>query len=470
MINNEEIKVEIQFDFGQNVNLDYTKFIEFSVGTKNIKESNDFLKSMWREFNLEVSHDGKNRCGWFYGPRKIRIKNRNISYLGIMDSKIGRIYVAVSYKKQGSIDNIMFFMTQEDFEVKHKSLFKRLVRQAKANITKLYLYEVKLSLRGKCLDLDEAEYCLLHSYAHEKFVVYEENSNCKMKFKILAYDFVDANKSAIYKINQVVNFLSIETNIYYEYEDIEVSDINNNIQYECNKINFIYQDNIVSTNQQVEDGEFIDWIPLYKNKVLLSKKGIELIGKILDSDTDEVKNFLDGCYHFRQGLEREYQLKERIMITSSQQMLRLASTDIKNGQNILDIAVTFYLSAIETTTLKGSEVEKCESCGQLKYQIGHRVFKFMNTYFDPENGGNLFKKIYELRSRYLHAGESVSSYSVGQNYPLLDDRTGTGCVDQGFISLNIEGNVAVIVICNIREWVSYSLRKYYREEFEEVLG
>lgn len=461
------IKVEPIFSFGQFVDLDYEKFIQFSVGTNNIDDSNNFLKSMWRELDLEVSYDDKERCAWFYSPNKIRIGNKNISYFGIMDTKIGRIYVAVSYKRKGTIDNIMFFMTELGFEEKYKPLFKRLVRQAKTNITKVYLYEVTLSVQGKFLN--EQGKFPIYDYVYENFRIYNENDTCKMKFKVSAYDFVDAKRVAYEKINRILNFISVETNIYYEYKDIEVNRTDDCIKYEYDEDKYIYQDNIQLPDGKIEQGKFIELCPLYENRILLSKKGVKLIGKIIDGDNKNImKSFLEACYHFKQGLEREYQLEERIINISAQQVFSIAPIDIQNKQNILDIAVTFYLSAIETVTLWDNKPDKCEACSQLKHQISNRVAKFMNTYLFPDEGGQLFKKIYELRSRYLHAGESVSSYSIGKNYPLLDERTGSGCVDQGFITLSIKGEVSIIYITDIRELVSYSLREYYRNELTEV--
>lgn len=452
------IKVKDVINFKKDLELDLSNFIEFFVGTKNIDESNLFLNSLWREFNANIAPNGLLKCPWAYLPQKHIYRKSIITYFGSMRCKLGYVHVAISYKTKGCIDNILFFISENNIE-EHKRILKRLVKLAKKNINLRFKYKIEYELIGKY----QNHICnkLLCCYSGKNFNIDTKENVNNIMFYVNAQDMFDAERIAQRKILQIVNFLAVETNIYFEYYNLDISleVIENN-----KNINQFYQEDISINNDCFVDGNFIDFYPEYEEKVLLSRKGVNFIDIITDTsfECDEKTDiFLSSCYHFRQGIEREYNLEEIPSIVSKEYIMTYSKTNQPKRQGILDVSLMLYLSAIETTTLIDRKIEKCDKCGQLKFEIRKSVCDFINKYLWNTHG-ELFKKIYDLRSQYLHKGKSIYTSNLITIRPLLDDKTATGCIDVGFTSMDIHEVTTCISINNIREWTSYSLRNFYK--------
>ena len=82
MKENVIIRVRDVTNIDKFLNLDFSKFIELNVNTAGIDNSNMFLNSLWREFNLQLSPEELKRCPWAYLPQKIITKHFNITYFG----------------------------------------------------------------------------------------------------------------------------------------------------------------------------------------------------------------------------------------------------------------------------------------------------------------------------------------------------------------------------------------------------
>jgi hypothetical protein len=126
------------------------------------------------------------------------------------------------------------------------------------------------------------------------------------------------------------------------------------------------------------------------------------------------------------------------------------------------MAAMNYLSAIETASMPEGQPRTCPACGNVIYKISARVEKLTSTYLSPETG-KVFKELYNMRSKYLHAGKlSCDSYLVTTR-PFIDPSTGSGLTDYGFISCKVGGKLAIIALQNIQELTTYILRCYYQE-------
>ena len=216
------------------------------------------------------------------------------------------------------------------------------------------------------------------------------------------------------------------------------------------EIKSVFQNDIIWDNE-INNNMFIDFYPIVNNKILLSKEAIKIIEQIITEEphsNDLFYVFLKSCYHFRNSLQNEITIQNEMLDVNDIYVLSRGKMD-NNIRSIIDGTVTGYLSSVETVTLNNSAAEKCNSCGQLKYSITNRIKFFMDKYLH-DGYGDIFKRIYNLRSLYLHTGESCSSKYISPIRPLLDVKTGTGSVDYNGISVNINGGSFEFSIINIR--------------------
>lgn len=464
----ESIIIEIidPLDFSKSLELNFNDFIALNVNTLSLDESNSFLNSIWREFNMKFSPQKLDRCPWAYFPQRLTTKKSSILYFGSMRTKLGIIHVAISYKVKGRINSIYFY--SQDFNVAEKSnktLFKNIVRKAKKNMCKKFEYTVRCNLVGKYES--ENNIGILSNYTTDKFRTFvDKNDKSYIEFIVYGYDLTDAYKNSNEKIKLLVNFLAVETNIYFQYYDISIFENKDEQSEKRSNYKNTYQEDIYIKELECDGSKFIDLCPKVDDKIFLSQKGIEFIGKIIASEQEDYKinMFLNSCYHFRQGLEKEYNLDTNFYGLNTKSVVKSSKINQPNAGSLIDGAVTYYLSALETVTLIDYNPEKCEACGQLKFQINMRVCTFINENL-WENYGEIFKKLYDLRSKYLHTGEAYTSSVDSYIRPLLDDKTATGCKDYDFITLNIKGNTIGIAVTNIRECTSYALRNFYKQLF-----
>jgi len=446
--------------FDQYIELDFNDFSSFFVGTNTLEESNYYLNSLWRNMNEQLTPDGSERCPWFYIPQKIRIKQLMVTYFGSVRTKIGYFHVAVSYRKKGFINNIHFLpfeLSVEEDEV--SSVLKGLVKKSKKEIKLRFKYIVSCKIIGEFVG--QKKYIKLLDYLTDNFIIIDS----KLEFDILAQDITDAEGIASSKLRSIVNFLAVETNVYFEYEDIEVRRKDGDSSLQLTDCISIYQEDLCDYVTGYENDRFIDFYPSVNGDTILSKDGVNFLNKIISSNIDDNKNlsiFLNACYHFREGLKMELSIVSKHVLIGESIYFQAAKNNQFEMQNIIDSTITHYLSSIETVTLIDHVPEKCASCGQLKFQINQRVYEFMNTYLWKTHG-DIFKKIYNLRSLYLHTGLSYSKNRDTNTRPLLDDTTGTGSVDLNFISISVKGKAIGFGVENIREWTGYSLRNFYKD-------
>jgi len=325
-----------------------------------------------------------------------------------------------------------------------------------------YNYRVTCKIIGEFAGKKETINLL--DYVSTNFIV----KNSKFNFFVCAQDKTDAKRMACNKLRNIMNFLAVETNLYFIYESLNIEETNEDITLTDTEIKNEYQEDLRYDIAGYEQDRFIDFFPSVDySSTLLSKKGKEFIDRIISTnleDQSDLNIFLNSCYHFREGIKRETLINNRHVFIGKDMYLQATKKNQIEKQTIIDSTVTHYLSSIETATLIGYIVEKCESCGQLKFQINKRVYEFINKYL-CETHGDIFRKIYNLRSLYLHTGISYSKNQDTDTRPLLDKNTGTGCIDYNTITLYITGKTIGFSVENIREWTSYALRNFYKDTF-----
>lgn len=445
---------------GNYVKIDFNDFKSFFIGTDTITESNNFLNSLWKNLNEKYSPNNSERCPWYYIPQKIRIKQLSVTYFGSMRTKIGYFHIAVSYKKKGSINNIHFLPFESKIDKKEIfSKLKALIKKSKKKSDIKFNYIVSCELIGKFIGQEETVGLL--DYISDDYMI----KDSVLKFSIYAQDMTDAKRIASIKLRNIMNFLAVETNLYFVYESLDIQKKDEKDENYDTEIKNIFQEDLEYDIYGYKQDEFIDFYPSIGGSTLLSKDGKEFIQRILQTDLKIQSNlniFLNSCYHFREGIKQELLINNKHIFVGKDMYLQLTKKNQVEKQTIIDSTITHYLSSVETSTLIGFTPEKCESCGQMQYKITSRVYEFMSTYLD-ETLGNIFKKIYNQRSQYLHSGISYAKNQDTETRPLLDKNTGTGSIDYNIITLSIKGEVVGIGKENIREWTSYALRNFYKK-------
>lgn len=452
-------------DGNSYIELNLDDFVAFDIATADIDSSNNFLHKLWENFNNKFSPEGMSHCPWAYFPEKYLFKKVSFTYFGSIRTSVGYIHAGVSYKKRGTIEKLYLFSADMNLNTDGIfSILKKLVKDAIENNDTMKNYYIHCEISSQFTK----DNVLIESYKGKNFIIDISNERNKLIFQISALNHTDAMNLALKKVDFILEFLSIETNVLFEYSELEFC---GEFTKQMNtKLKSLFQNNYI-WNNEIDKNLFIDFYPIVNEKLLLSKEAIKMIDKILTGEPqsdDLFYVFLKSCYHFRNSLRNELYIQNETLIVNDLYVLTKEKIE-NNIKPIIDGTVTGYLSSIETVTsnISISNIEKCISCGQLKYSITNRIKTFIDRYLQ-EGYGDIFKKIYHLRSLYLHTGESCASKYIPPVRPLLDKETGTGAVDYNGISVSLNGRSFSFSIVNIREWVSYSLRNYYKQELSIV--
>ncbi|WHY84686.1 hypothetical protein QNH39_18805 [Neobacillus novalis] len=413
--------------------------MEINIGITSEQESNEFLRCLWAEMGKEFG-----KCGWNYAPNKKLIKNR--IFFGFMDIGVSTdIAVSITYKERGTIKNI-YFELPDKFDAIPKSMefhhrIKAVVNNAKRNIGQYSSFQFAPII---CLTLPLATY--EGRYFKTEIV---DDFYTRFRFEVKGYDRNQVGGNAVKKIIQVMEFLSVETNIPIWKE-----------KYSEN------HGSLLKTEIFQEDNDFIDGYSIVDKKyIVLSMEGKLMLDKILSPDERDDENlelFLKACHHFYTarmydaGLSENY--SDDLLVIDDKTDYPLQSLDIelaisrRRGNSDTEIATTLYLSALEVLTLIDFKGENCSCCGQPKYQISKRVRSLVGHYLNDDVAKSL-NDYYDKRSKYLHTGMKLTiDEPTTSIIPLLDMNEKSGCKIPIQVSLP-----------NLREYVSYCMRKFYKE-------
>ncbi|SQJ05962.1 Uncharacterised protein [Staphylococcus auricularis] len=400
--------------------------LEIEVGIDNIEQSNKFLRKLWSLFNEEFG-----KCSWQYSPFKIG-KYQQI-YFGMADIKDYNLEISILYKNKGSITKIIFESSDGDkLDEKMRETLKKLVKYAKEN------YDEKEAFFFKGSIISNYVFSNYETQCQSMQIFGLKNKSSNLVFSVSAYDHNQASGKAIEFINEALDFLSIETNLMFYLEEINV--IENAKFKEKDEMTYnkkeSYQDN----------SDFIEGYSTNNKQIVISKEAIQFLKYIQKNDNEDIRAFMRACHHFHSARKLD---SDTFEVNSLHK-----KTNTRLDSN-LEIANTLYLSALEVVSSIGFQSDRCSECNQLKYSISKRVKDITNKYLN-DNVAKEVVKSYSLRSKYLHEGVLIRNTSPTiQSIPLLDNSTKSGCKENFPAS-----------IYNLREYTSYILRRFYREFFD----
>jgi hypothetical protein len=441
-LNQRSIQVELDKDF-----------FKIKVEAKGYTESNKFLISLWNQINIAISPSHSPcRAPWAYFPNRYLGKKSHVLALGFLQTTLGELYIALSYRKKGDIDAIHFHNPKGTIKEPDKETLTNLVKKAiqAKDTTKRFLCQSKIDLHLEGVKIE--------TYSRETFsLFYSKQSKCSfVEFYIEAIDLFEAEQIAMENLYNICAFLSVETNIRITFDDYTVSD-----NAKCDRNN---------SNNYVND--YIDDYPFKEENgnLCISHYALKFIGDVilsrerLQETPSDVLHFLSACKHIQLGMIAEERLNTTNVLDLPKFSLAFQKKDTKARMENMTSAMMSYISAIECTSATEGSKETCKTCGIIKYKIALRVKEFTSKYLG-EHLGQVFHKLYGHRSKFLHEGHFPSDANRIHTLPLLRKTSDLGLSEFAGISVQIKGRICSVAIINVREWSTYTLRCFYQEKF-----
>lgn len=458
---------------GKLYKFDVNEFKQFYVGADNINDSNRFIRSFYSQIDKKICPKNYDDCPLHYVSSKFYDGNKHIVFLGSIKTSIGFVFVIVSFKRKGMIDNIHLLIRDFNYAAyddetskRFYSLLKGIVRSAKTNLNTYITYIYSFKLTGKN---PFGRNLFLSDYRSEYFII----ENGIFKFRVKGYSQKDCKAIAEKIIKIIVNFMTVETNTIFDFELVDT-----NVDYNIEKFSILksYYQNDLKIYDLGEfgedfyiDGIFIDYYPSVKeNFVILSREGLRFIDYIINNfQKYDIHNstFLNACFLYRAALLELDKIERKFVLYFDTHAFFVSKN--QDYQNlILSNGLLYCISAIEVITSNEREFERCKCCGQIKYSISQRIYDFMKKHTDSFIA-EIFKKSYNLRSRYVHQGSIYSEMHKGDTYPMLDMGTESGFEEAGF-GISVDGDTLNYGLDFFKEWASFALRKHYKWLLKET--
>lgn len=424
-------------------------FCEVSININGLENSNHFLMSLWNEMNILLHPLKCDYVPWFYRPDIAkRGQNWKIIILGDVHTSSGNFHLMLKMKDKTSIKSIMVYNTGLPL-VDCKKLFEQLVSSAKKNINSLHTYSSIVRLYCKNYDINTSSV-----YSGRNFYLHSDDNGICIVIRLLAIDYIEAKQQMVKRLDELCSFLTVETNLLFEVEgDVEIEENTRNLS--------------IAVGQEFIK-PYIDGPSIREGSLRLSEAGVKFLDQYIFVDRDQTEDdvtmyFKRSCTHIFEGLQRQLEKGERIGFITKTQTFMLSPKDQLRSQNIITMAAMSYLSALETASTPEGKTETCQACGNVIYKISARVESMVSKYINPETGRE-FKELYNLRSKFLHAGRlSCENYYITAR-PFIDPSTGSGLTDYGFISCRVNGKMMIVGINNIQELTTYVLRCWYQDK------
>ncbi len=342
--------------------------VEFLVNTKNVKESNIFLRKLWCELN-EIRENG-----WYYSP----YKEKNRIYIG--NSNFGEI--SFDYSKIGCIKNIYI-----DNKYEHeKKLIETALNNAKNNSLKDYTLYITLS---------EKENTQIENISQDNVSFFNEENNTIIKTRYKAYSNWDLEETIKIKLSSILSILFEYTLLFFEVK----------------KIN--YTDGFDLSTKSAHENYDYNWIdfdstPISQDeKIVLPSECPTLISYIINDEYSDI-----NIAHF---------------VNSSRLLFNCAHStfNIPNPYKVAGFTESLY--SLTTSSLEplscilDKSVERCEYCGNLKYSIVSKIKTLLTKYFSDDFANSFCKEYYSCRSSYFHEGKINSLLINGRiTYPQIN--------------------------------------------------
>jgi hypothetical protein len=377
------------------------------IGLKETQHANAFLRCLWAQFRSEFDF-----VSGVYGPRKEGKSQKIIFGTVQLDWKFN-IDVGVKYSTKGSIEDICFY----EYLYKGKNPPKREVLKVLSRIEECIDSALNAFKAPKTFDcakiLTVNSRHTLHAYKEDRIRLRPIGSSmAELRLKVNGFDALDARRTAGLLVSPIADFLVACTNIDIspggepdendEFPSLQNSDFN--IAW--------------------AEPDWIDDVQVVDQKLAITKDQLAWLSSYVRGELDNRDALARSSRHFAEAF-------------------RLGRIG-----NFTETSETLLVSALEALLDAVPDPEKCDECGQSKYEVSRRVTDLARAHLG-DRGAHQVKQFYNWRSKYLHEGVLRSWHSYTQGFaPQLDPDDPTGCVIPRSFTPNI----------NLLEYTSYIFR------------
>ncbi|WOZ81455.1 HEPN domain-containing protein [Segatella hominis] len=345
--------------------------IDISLGLQSNKESNDFLRCLWANIRKEFG-----KIAWNLFPLKVE----NKIFVGYCDIGLDKaLEVTLKAKIKGCLSSIIFSIPDE------MSNKEQIESRLKGCITKTRHGLGQYKIWGLSCSLNKSA-----NFGKVEGVSFSILGN-KLSIKVKAYDEIDAKTMIMSLIKTICAYMSLDV---MEYICVGTS-ANNSDTDAC----------VEACQQHYKSIRLSDEIILYIDTFIASPFLYENNLSVLDKSV---------CL-YAQGLRYSEMIFQHL----------------NSFENYGELAVLYFMSALEVITLNDIKPETCKECGQQRYSIARRVVDFVYDVTKSETMKKKMKDYYAYRSKFVHTGEMLSSSDyVGTSIPLLSIREKDGIIMQ----------------------------------------
>ena len=344
--------------------------MDVSLGLQSNKKSNDFLRCLWANIRKEFG-----KAAWYLLPLKVE----NTIFVGYCDLGLDKeLDITLKTKMNGCLSNIIFSIPDE---IRNKeqieSRLKGCVTKSRHGLGQYKMYSIPVTI-NKSVNFSKVE--------GVSFSIFRN----KLTIKVKAYDEIDAKTNSMSLIKTVCAYISLDV-MTYIYVDISSE---------------TFDDVSMEENQQQDDAiimsnEIIQYVDNFIAKPFLYEDNLSILDKSV-------------CL-YAQGLRYSEMIFQHL----------------NSFENYGELAVLYFMSALEVITLNDIKPETCKECGQQRYSIARRVIDFVYDVTKSETMKKKMKDYYAYRSKFVHTGEMLSSSNyVGTSIPLLSIREKDGIIMQ----------------------------------------
>lgn len=186
--------------------VDVKDFCHIDIHIEGQHNVNHYLLSLWHQFDIALHPEHSSRVPWYYAPARINGKSSNFYYFGNINTRLGNFAVGMMAKKKGDIDSLHFYSFQYTPKQLHR-IFKPLIDKAAQEIDTLTTYYSIAALTTSFEGLKIA------NYQGQNFTTFTEDGKMKISFKVKAIDRYEALRQSKQRIDYLLSFLAIETNL-----------------------------------------------------------------------------------------------------------------------------------------------------------------------------------------------------------------------------------------------------------------
>lgn len=385
----------------------------FQIGLDSLQDSNLFLRALWAELRSSFGH-----LAWQNAPHRDGPHQR-IMFGFAQIGENGSFEVSIKYARAGCIRTITFS------PVWNSKLPTDRLREAVTTAHSTFS-NTRTALLKSAFPLSVAK---IGFATYEATNIRLESSTpgfLDVAIGVEGFDQWDLSFQYQLRVGPILDLLTCWTNCL-------VRRYPNAGQTATGKLK-----ESVANSIWVEDEEWIDGLPLVRDRVALSPYQLSALQAYVAGKLPLEDPLLGAARHFREGLEL-YETYRQPGIQASGDLVR-----------------ALFMSALEVASLHGTEEAiNCSQCGQPRHRISTRVRELGLKYLG-QFGRDFFREQYQDRSGFLHTGRVAGRYPIQDgSCPQLDPDSVTGCA---IPSSQLEA-------FNLREFCSFVLRKETHNRF-----